>query len=74
MSLITIRNGNRAMQDKYPKVYAEKLLYMKEGQYSPKMCIRDRTIPRCPLFGFAEGNPEIGAGDRRIGDGKVKKQ
>ena len=26
-SLITIRNGNRAMQDKYPKVYAEKLLY-----------------------------------------------
>ena len=35
MSLITIRNGDRAMQDKYPKVYAEKLLYMKEGQYSP---------------------------------------
>ena len=35
MSLITIRNGNRAMQEKYPKVYAEKLLYMKEGQYSP---------------------------------------
>ena len=35
MSLITIRNGNRKMQDKYPKVYAEKLLYMKEGQYSP---------------------------------------
>lgn len=35
MSLITIRNGNRAMADKYPKVYAEKLLYMKEGQYSP---------------------------------------
>ena len=35
MSLITIRNGNRKMADKYPKVYAEKLLYMKEGQYSP---------------------------------------
>ena len=34
----------------------------------------EETIPRCPLFGFAEGNPEIGAGDRRIGDGKVKKQ
>ncbi len=31
-SLITIRNGNRTMQDKYPKVYAEKLLYLKEGQ------------------------------------------
>ncbi len=31
-SLITIRNGNRAMLDKYPKVYAEKLLYLKEGQ------------------------------------------
>ncbi len=35
LSLITIRNGNRAMQDKYPKAYAEKLLYLKEGQYSP---------------------------------------
>ena len=34
-SLITIRNGNRKMKDKYPKVYAEKLLYLKEGQYSP---------------------------------------
>jgi len=31
-SLITIRNGNRAMLEKYPKVYAEKLLYLKEGQ------------------------------------------
>lgn len=31
-SLITIRNGNRKMADKYPKVYAEKLLYLKEGQ------------------------------------------
>ena len=31
MSLITIRNGNRKMADKYSKVYAEKLLYMKEG-------------------------------------------
>ena len=35
-SLITIRNGNRALLDKYPKVYAEKLLYLKEGQYSPR--------------------------------------
>ena len=34
-SLITIRNGNRAMSDKYPKVYAEKLLFLKESQYSP---------------------------------------
>ena len=34
-SLITIRNGNRSMPDKYPKVYAEKLLFLKEGQYSP---------------------------------------
>ena len=34
-SLITIRNGNRAMADKYPKVYAEKLLFLKEGQYAP---------------------------------------
>lgn len=34
-SLITIRNGNRAMPDKYPKVYAEKLLYLREGQYAP---------------------------------------
>ena len=34
-SLITIRNGNLAMADKYKKTYAEKLLYLKEGQYSP---------------------------------------
>ena len=34
-SLITIRNGSRAMAGKYPKVYAEKLLYLKEGQYAP---------------------------------------
>ena len=34
-SLITIRNGNRALADKYSKVYAEKLLYLKEGQYAP---------------------------------------
>jgi len=34
-SLITIRNGNRLMPEKYPKVYAEKLLYLKDKQYSP---------------------------------------
>ena len=34
-SLITIRNGNRALPDKYPKQYAEKLLYLKEGQMCP---------------------------------------
>lgn len=34
-SLITLRNGNRAMAERYPKVYAEKLLYLKEGQYAP---------------------------------------
>ena len=34
-SLITLRNGSRAMADKYPKVYAEKLLYLKESQYAP---------------------------------------
>ena len=34
-SLITLRNGNLAMRDRYPKTYAEKLLYLKEGQYSP---------------------------------------
>ena len=33
-SLITIRNGNLKME-KYTKSYAEKLLYLKEGQYSP---------------------------------------
>ena len=26
---------SQTMQSKYPKVYAEKLLYLKEGQYSP---------------------------------------
>ena len=34
-SLITIRNGSRKQPEKYPKVYAEKLLFLKEGQYSP---------------------------------------
>ena len=34
-SLITLRNGNLARKDRYPKPYAEKLLYLKEGQYSP---------------------------------------
>jgi D-lyxose ketol-isomerase len=34
-SLITIRNGSRKLPDKYPKQYAEKLLYLKEGQYAP---------------------------------------
>ena len=33
-SLITLRNGKLAMKDKYPKAYAEKLLYLKEGQYA----------------------------------------
>ena len=32
-SLITLRNGNVKM-DKYTKSYAEKLLFLKEGQYS----------------------------------------
>ena len=34
-SLITLRNGNLKMSGKYPKTYAEKLLYIREGQYSP---------------------------------------
>ena len=34
-SLITIRNGNLALKDKYAKTYAEKLLYLREGQYAP---------------------------------------
>ena len=29
-SLITLRNGNHAMPERYPKTYAEKLLYIKE--------------------------------------------
>lgn len=31
-SLITIRNGNTKLSEKYPKPYAEKLLYLDEGQ------------------------------------------
>lgn len=30
-SLITLRNGNLAMSDKYAKTYAEKLLFLKGG-------------------------------------------
>ena len=33
-SLITIRNGNQKRQDVYPKPYAEKFLYLREGQYA----------------------------------------
>ncbi len=33
-SLITLRNGNLKQKEKYPKPYAEKLLYLKEGQYA----------------------------------------
>ncbi|MCR5664472.1 MAG: D-lyxose/D-mannose family sugar isomerase [Oscillospiraceae bacterium] len=35
LSLVTLRNGNRMKPETYPKVYAEKLLYLREGQYSP---------------------------------------
>ncbi len=34
-SLVTLRNGNVKCPDKYVKSYAEKLIYIKEGQYSP---------------------------------------
>jgi D-lyxose ketol-isomerase len=34
-SLITLRNGNTHMSDRYGKPYAEKLLFLEEGQYSP---------------------------------------
>lgn len=35
LALLTLRNGNVNMQKKYAKPYAEKLLYLKEGQHSP---------------------------------------
>lgn len=34
-SLITLRNGNVKKKDLYAKTYAEKLIFLKEGQYSP---------------------------------------
>ncbi|MCF2661560.1 D-lyxose/D-mannose family sugar isomerase [Pseudoflavonifractor phocaeensis] len=34
-TLITLRNGNVKQPDRYPKPYAEKLLMLEEGQYSP---------------------------------------
>ena len=34
-SLVTLRNGNLNMAEKYKKTYAEKLLYLRDGQYSP---------------------------------------
>ncbi len=33
--LITLRNGNQKMNDKYPKPYAEKLMVVREGQITP---------------------------------------
>ncbi len=41
-SLITIRNGCRTQPEKYPKVYAEKLLYLNV----PRLCGRGRHRPR----------------------------
>jgi D-lyxose ketol-isomerase len=34
-TLITLRNGNVARKEQYPKPYAKKLLLVEEGQYSP---------------------------------------
>ena len=34
-SLVTIRNGNQQMKDKYKKPYAEKLLMVRDGQHAP---------------------------------------
>lgn len=34
-ALLTIRNGNQQMPERYPKPYAEKLLMLYEGQTSP---------------------------------------
>ena len=34
-SLITLRNGNLKMRDRYAKPYAENLIYRREGHYSP---------------------------------------
>lgn len=34
-TLITLRNGDVKANGKYPKSYAEKLLYLEESQYSP---------------------------------------
>lgn len=34
-SLLTIRNGNQKLPEKYPKPYAEKLLMLYAGQYAP---------------------------------------
>ena len=33
--LITLRNGNQKLKDKYPKPYAEKLMIVKENQITP---------------------------------------
>ena len=35
LALITIRNGNAKMRDKYPKPYAEKIIMCDSGQISP---------------------------------------
>ena len=36
LALITLRNGNFHMQDQYPKVYAEKIIMVLEGQECPQ--------------------------------------
>ncbi|MDR1389921.1 MAG: D-lyxose/D-mannose family sugar isomerase [Treponema sp.] len=35
LTLVTIRNGNQNMSEKYPKPYAEKIFILEQGQVSP---------------------------------------
>ena len=69
-SLITLRNGN-LKNDKYTKTYAEKLLYIKEGQMAPmpwsaipttgsgsfKTCGCSKTSPRSSCFAPTISSP-----------------
>ena len=50
-SLNTNRNGSQTMQSKYPKVYAEKLLYLRRASILPT--ISTGTKPRISSTGAA---------------------
>ena len=77
-SLITIRNGNLKMKDKYTKSYAEKLLYIREGQYSPMhfhwskmedIINRGGNDLYITVFNGAEGNKKLDTDVTVVTDG-----
>ena len=71
-SLITIRNGSQTMREKYPKVYAEKLLFLKEGHYTVPAGTQIRLTPGESIYIqqylYHDFEVEPGTGDVLLGE------